>query len=59
MRKRIKLADNEAIVLKDAQGKYHFRYGDPAKNAGAAARSFFLPPFWGELRGRRARQGLR
>eukprot|EP00198_Chlamydomonas_reinhardtii_P011859 XP_001701196.1 predicted protein [Chlamydomonas reinhardtii] len=50
VRKRIKLADNEAVILKDAEGKYHYRYGDPAKNdqgAGeGAARSFFLPPYW-------------
>lgn len=25
VRKRIKLADNEAIILKDGEGKYHFR----------------------------------
>ena len=25
LRKRIKLADNEAIILKDGEGKYHFR----------------------------------
>lgn len=31
----------------DAEGKYHFRYGDPAKNDGEGAqRSFFLPPYW-------------
>lgn len=47
VRKRIKLADNEAAILKDAEGKYHFRYGDPAKNDGEGAqRSFFLPPYW-------------
>mmetsp|Transcript_30905 Transcript_30905/g.68436 ORF Transcript_30905/g.68436 Transcript_30905/m.68436 type:complete len:647 (+) Transcript_30905:67-2007(+) len=46
VRRRIKLADNEAIVLKDAEGKYHYRYGDPKKNKNDAARSFFLPPYW-------------
>ncbi|KAG2428571.1 hypothetical protein HYH02_014374 [Chlamydomonas schloesseri] len=47
VRKRIKLADNEAVILKDAEGKYHYRYGDPNKNDGeGAARSFFLPPYW-------------
>ncbi len=31
----------------DAEGKYHFRYGDPSKNDGEGAqRSFFLPPYW-------------
>lgn len=24
-RQRIKLADNEAVILKDGEGKYHFR----------------------------------
>ncbi|KAG2489958.1 hypothetical protein HYH03_011588 [Edaphochlamys debaryana] len=47
VRKRIKLADNEAVILKDAEGKYHYRYGDPRRNDGEGAhRSFFLPPYW-------------
>ncbi len=25
IRSRIKLADNEAVILKDGQGKYHYR----------------------------------
>jgi len=26
VRNRIRLADNEAIILKDGEGRYHFRY---------------------------------
>lgn len=47
VRKRIKLADNEAIILKDGQGKYHYRYGDAKRSREAnTPRSFFLPPYW-------------
>jgi len=48
IRKRIKLADNEAVVLKDGNGQYHFRYGDDAKAVDPSQnqRSFFLPPHW-------------
>ena len=59
VRTRIKLADNEAMVLKDQVGAYHFRYGDSNKAGGKAGdRSFFLPPYWEQVtqmwsRGRR------
>jgi len=43
MRKLIRLANNEAIVLKDQEGAYHFYYGDPLKGT---ERSLFLPPYW-------------
>lgn len=58
VRSRIKLADNEAVVLKDGEGKYHYRYGDSKKDGGEGERSFFLPPYWEQVtqfwsRGRR------
>jgi len=47
VRPLIRLADHEAMVLKDADGKYHYRYGDPKKSELAGTdRSFFLPPYW-------------
>lgn len=45
IRSKIKLADNEAVVLKDGQGRFHFRYGDPARGS-EGERSFFIPPYW-------------
>jgi len=42
-RKVIRLADHEAIVLKDKNGDYHYYYGDPLKGT---ERSFFIPPYW-------------
>jgi len=39
----IRLADHEAIVLKDNNGDYHYYYGDPTKGT---ERSFFIPPYW-------------
>jgi len=42
-RKVIRLADHEAIVLKDKNGDYHYYYGDPTKGT---ERSFFIPPYW-------------
>jgi len=54
-RRVIRLADHEAIVLKDLNGDYHYYYGDPSKGT---ARSFFMPPYWEKVqllwsRGRR------
>jgi len=42
-RKVIRLADHEAVILKDQHGDYHYYYGDPTKGT---ERSFFIPPYW-------------
>jgi len=42
-RKVIRLADHEAVVLKDKNGDYHYYYGDPTKGT---ERAFFIPPYW-------------
>jgi len=41
----IRLADHEAVIVKDSEGVLNFHYGDPKKSASGAARSFFLPPY--------------
>merc|ERR1712137_36721 len=41
----IKLSDNEAIVVKDKEGVFHYFYGDDKKRAADQSRSFFLPPY--------------
>eukprot|EP00933_Yihiella_yeosuensis_P073154 TRINITY_DN81748_c0_g1_i1.p1 TRINITY_DN81748_c0_g1~~TRINITY_DN81748_c0_g1_i1.p1 ORF type:complete len:628 (+),score=139.68 TRINITY_DN81748_c0_g1_i1:88-1971(+) len=40
----IKLADYEAVILKNEKGELDFYYGDSAKG-GAKPRSFFVPPY--------------
>lgn len=41
----IKLADHEAMIIKDKDGNLHFHYGSPERNTQDAPRSFFLPPY--------------
>jgi hypothetical protein len=43
VRELIRLSDNEAIVLKNEEGVYDIRFGDPSKGT---PRAFFLPPHW-------------
>jgi len=45
VRSLIRLADHEAVILKDKDGVLQFRYGDPAKCKDSTPRSFFLPPY--------------
>jgi len=44
VRSLIRLADHEAVIVKDTDGVLHFHYGDPAKCKDSRPRSFFLPP---------------
>jgi len=41
----IKLADHEALILKDSEGLFTYYYGSDAKRAADQPRSFFLPPY--------------
>jgi len=41
VRELISLAEHEAVVLKDKDGQYDIRFGDPTKQT---ERAFFLPP---------------
>lgn len=43
VRELLRLSDNEAIILKNEQGVYDIRFGDPSKGT---PRAFFLPPHW-------------
>jgi len=45
IRSLIRLADHEAIIIKDGSGNMHFHYGDPKKQQDGKAKSFFLPPY--------------
>merc|ERR1712176_15077 len=40
----LRLADHEAVIVKDKDGVLHFHYGDANKNLDGKPRSFFLPP---------------
>jgi len=42
---RIKLADNEAITVKNQQGHYSFFYGNPKRRPNGEPRTLFLPPY--------------
>lgn len=44
VRELIKLADHEAMILKDGNGDFHYYYGSEEKR-GDKPRSFFLPPY--------------
>jgi hypothetical protein len=44
VRELIKLADHEAMIIKDGQGDFHYYYGSEEKR-GDKPRSFFLPPY--------------
>lgn len=41
VRSRIKLANHEAIIIRDKEGKDSYRFG----SGGEGERSFFLPPY--------------
>jgi len=44
VRSLIRLADHEAVIVKDKDGILHFHYGDPGKCKDSTPRSFFLQP---------------
>jgi hypothetical protein len=44
VRELIKLADHEAMIVKDKDGDYHYYYGSKEKRGANQSRSFFLPP---------------
>lgn len=41
----IKLADHEALIIKNGDGQFNFYYGSDEKRAPNQPRSFFLPPY--------------
>mmetsp|Transcript_68744 Transcript_68744/g.179081 ORF Transcript_68744/g.179081 Transcript_68744/m.179081 type:complete len:787 (+) Transcript_68744:106-2466(+) len=41
----VKLADHEAIIVKDKDGVFHYHYGSDEKRAPDQPRCFFLPPY--------------
>jgi len=45
IRELIKLADHEALIIKDQNGLFKFFYGSDKKRAPEQPRSFFLPPY--------------
>jgi len=45
VRDLIKLADHEAIVIKDKEGVFQFYYGSEERRSANQPRSFFLPPY--------------
>jgi hypothetical protein len=54
----IRLADHEAMILKDKDGVFHYFYGSDEKRAPEQQRAFFLPPYFQKVqlcwsRGRR------
>jgi len=44
VRELIKLADHEAMIIKDKDGAYQYYYGSDTKRSPDQPRSFFLPP---------------
>jgi len=44
-RELIKLADHEALIIKDQNGLFKYYYGSDSKRAPDQPRSFFLPPY--------------
>jgi len=44
IRQLIKLADHEAVIVKDSDGAFGYYYGSDEKRALGQPRSFFLPP---------------
>jgi hypothetical protein len=44
IRELIKLADHEAMILKDADGNFQYYYGSDAKRSPDQPKAFFLPP---------------
>merc|ERR1711988_1922133 len=45
IRELIKLADHEALIMKDKDGLFQYYYGSDSKRASGQPRSFFLPPY--------------
>lgn len=45
VRELIKLADHDAMIIKDKDGNFHYRFGNPDKQSGQGPRSFFLQPY--------------
>merc|ERR1719453_829861 len=45
IRELIKLADHEALIMKDKEGLFKYFYGSDEKRAPDQPRSFFLPPY--------------
>merc|ERR1712139_204736 len=45
IRQLIKLADHEALIVKDREGLFKYYYGSDSKRASDQPRSFFLPPY--------------
>jgi len=45
IRELVKLADHEAMILKDKDGLFKYYYGSESKRAPDQPRSFFLPPY--------------
>merc|ERR1712139_374951 len=45
IRQLIKLADHEALIMKDKGGLFRYYYGSDSKRAADQPRSFFLPPY--------------
>merc|ERR1711881_588857 len=45
IRELIKLADHEALIMKDKEGLFKYYYGSDTKRAPDQPRSFFLPPY--------------
>jgi len=45
VKEKIKLADHEAMIVKDKDGQFHYYYGSDEKRAADQERSFFLPPY--------------
>jgi regulator of protease activity HflC (stomatin/prohibitin superfamily) len=41
----VKLADHEAIIVKDKDGVFHYHYGSDEKRVPDQPRCFFLPPY--------------
>jgi len=45
IRELIKLADHEAMIVKDNEGLFKYYYGSESKRTADQPRSFFLPPY--------------
>mmetsp|Transcript_124872 Transcript_124872/g.243066 ORF Transcript_124872/g.243066 Transcript_124872/m.243066 type:complete len:792 (-) Transcript_124872:425-2800(-) len=45
VRELIRLADHEALIIKDKDGNFKFYFGSEEKRGADQARSFFLPPY--------------
>jgi len=45
VRELIKLADHEAMIIKDKDGNFQYYFGNESKQTADKPRSFFLPPY--------------